>query len=119
MRGKRIDALTSHLDFTPTFLSMLGVKTNLKFDGQNMWDLATGNKTKLRDYIVTNYGGHASVCNHDWYYFQNINDENAGFGPQLYNRRTDYVEEKNVAKDNSAVVAELRQKLLKAHLYNA
>jgi len=118
MRGRRIDSLVNHIDFTPTFLSMLGVKTNLKFDGQNMWDLVTGNKTELRDYNVTNYGGHASVCNHDWYYFQNIKDENANFGPQLYNRKTDYVEEKNVAKDNPSVVAELRQKLLKAHLYN-
>jgi len=117
-RGNRVDAITSHQDFTPTFLSMLGVETNLKFDGQNMWDLVSGNKTKLRDYVITNWGGHASICNHDWYYFQNIANENAGFGPQLYNRKTDYLEEKNVAQDNPRVVADLRQKLLKAHLYN-
>ena len=118
MRGKRCDSLVGHLDFTPTFLSLLGVETNLKFKGQNMWDMVTGNKKELRDYIVTNYGDYASVCNHDWYYFQNINNEKAGFGSQLYDRHKDYLEEKNVADKHPEIVADLRQKLLKAHLYN-
>ena len=114
-RGKRIDALTGHVDFTPTFLSLLGVETNLSFDGQNIWDLATGNKTKLRDNIVTNYGGYGSVHTHKWHYFQNIANDDGGFGPQLYDVVKDHNETKNVVENYPEVAAGLKQILKKAH----
>ena len=114
-RGKRIDALTGHVDFTPTFLSLLGVETNMSFDGRNIWDLATGNKTKLRDYIVTNYGGYGSVHTHKWHYFQNIANDDDGFGPQLYDVVKDYNETKNVVENYPEVAVGLKQILKKAH----
>ena len=115
VKGKRIDALTSHLDFTPTFLSMLGVETNWDFDGQNMWDLVTGDKKELRDHVVTNYGGYACVHTPKWHYFQNIKDEDAGFGPHLYDVEKDRMEEKNVIQNHAEEAADLKKKLMNAH----
>ncbi len=115
MKGKRIDALVSHMDFVPTFLSMLGVETNLEFDGQNMWDLVTGNKKELRDHVVTNWGNYACVHTPQWHYFQNIQKENAGFGPQLYDVEKDIMEEKNVIQNHPEEAADLKKKLMNAH----
>jgi len=113
--GKRIDALTGHVDFTPTFLSLLGVETNMSFDGKNMWDLVTGSKTKLRDYIVTNYGSYGSVHTHKWHYFQHVRNDNEGFGPQLYDVVNDHAEEKNVVKDYPEAATGLKQILKNVH----
>ncbi len=113
--GKRIDEIVGHVDFTPTFLSMLGVETNLTFDGGSMWDIATGSKPKLRDHIVTNYGGFASVHTKKWTYFQNVSNDSAGFGPQLYDRDTDLHEKTNVADQYPNVAIGLKQILKKAH----
>ena len=109
--GKRIDALTSHMDFLPTFLSLLGVDSNILFDGRNMWDLVTGSEKKLRDYAVTGYGNFGSIHNHKWHYFQNVWGDNTGLGPQLYNLENDYAEEVNVVDTNPSAVNELKQVL--------
>ncbi|MFC1551487.1 sulfatase [Candidatus Latescibacterota bacterium] len=105
--GKRIDALTSHMDFLPTFLGMLGVKSNLTFDGQNMWDLVTGAKDKLRDYAVTGYGNFGSVHTKKWHYLRNIWGDDPGLGPQLYDITTDPLEGKNVFAQHPDVVVGL------------
>jgi arylsulfatase A-like enzyme len=113
--GKRIDEIVGHVDYTPTFLSMLGVETNLNFDGGSMWDIATGKKNKLRDHIVTNYGGFASVHTKKWTYFQNVANDAAGFGPQLYDMPNDTQETTNVAGSYPDVAAGLKQILKQAH----
>jgi arylsulfatase A-like enzyme len=105
--GKRIDALTSHMDFMPTFLEMLGVKTNREFDGQNMWDLITGAKDKLRDYAVTGYGNYGSVHTEKWHYLRNVWGKEPGLGPQLYDITVDHNEEVNVIADHPDVVTGL------------
>jgi arylsulfatase A-like enzyme len=105
-RGKRIAELASHLDFTPTFLSLLGVKTNLKFDGGNLWDLAEGRK--LRDAVVTGFGDFGSVHTFKWHYFRNVWGDFAGLGPQLYDLERDPREEKNVVGSHPQVVAEMK-----------
>ncbi len=108
-RGKRIDALTSHMDFLPTFLDLLGVECNLSFDGSNMWDLVTGSKKKLRDHAVTGYGNFGSVHNHKWHYFQKLWGDNPGLGPALHDLEKDFAEEKNVLEKNPGVVAEMKR----------
>jgi len=114
LRGKRIEALTSHQDFTPTILGMLGIETNVSFDGYDMWDMATGAKKTLRDFVVTNYGGYGSVHTPDWHYFQNIDNEQAGFGPQLYDVVADRAETKNVVTKHSGVAEELKKIVIAA-----
>lgn len=105
--GTRIAPLASHLDFTPTFLGMLGVDTNLDFDGRNMWDLVTGSAEKLRDYAVTGYSNFGSVHTPDWHYYRNVWGNNPGLGPQLYDLKTDPLEERDVADANPKVTAKM------------
>lgn len=111
-RGKRIDGLTSHVDFVPTFLSLLGIQTNLSFDGHDMWELVTGSKKKLRDYVVSGYkDSYGSVKTHDWYYYQNVWGGDPGLGPQLYNLAKDPFEVDNVVQNHPEVVAEMKRYL--------
>ncbi len=105
--GKRISALTSHMDFLPTFLSMLEVESNLTFDGHNMWDLVTGAKDKLRDYAVTGYDNFGSVHTSKWHYLRNVWGDDPGLGPQLYDVENDYHEEKNIIAKHPDVVTGL------------
>jgi len=97
------------MDFLPTFISMLGVETNINFDGQNMWDLVTGAKKKLRDHAITGYGNFGSVHNHKWHYFQNVWGDNPGLGPHLNDLERDYAEEINVVKKHHEVVAGMKK----------
>ncbi len=110
-RGKRIDSLASHMDFLPTFLSLLDVDCNVLFDGQNMWDLVTGSRKNLRDYVVTGYSNFGSIHTEKWHYFQNVRGKNSGLGPQLYYIVNDHGEEKNVVDKHPGVVADLKLKL--------
>lgn len=108
-RGKRIDALTSHMDFMPTFLSLLGVEGYTDMDGKNMWDLVDGGKKKIHEHVITSYSNFGSVHNHKWHYFQNVWGDNPGLGPALYDLEKDFREEKNVVQHNPRVVAEMKR----------
>jgi len=111
-RGKRMEELAGHLDFTPTFLSLLGVETNLSFDGGNLWELLDGRK--LHDFVATGFDNFGAVHTRRWHYFQNIWGEDPGLGPQLYDLENDPLEEKNVAALHPEVVAEMKAILEKA-----
>jgi arylsulfatase A-like enzyme len=123
--GKRIAELASHLDFTPTFLSLLGVKTNVEFDGGNLWDLASGGK--LRDSTVTAFQNFGAVHTHKWHYFQKIWEEApppgaqpyiwtgaSDLGSQLYDLEKDPHEQENVLPKHPDVVADMKAILEKS-----
>ncbi len=110
-RGKRVDALTSHMDFLPTFLHILGIDCNVLFDGRNAWDLVTGSQKKLRDYVITGYSDFGSIHTDKWHYFQNVLGKDPGLGPQLYDVVRDHTEEKNLVGTNPDVVSELKKTL--------
>lgn len=107
-RGKRIEALTGHVDFLPTFLSLLGVKCNVTFDGKDMWPLVTGAASRLRDRMVTGYSDFGAVHTPAWHYFQNIWGKDPGLGPALYDLKTDAAETMNVADKNPDTVREMK-----------
>ncbi len=113
-RGKRIDALTSHTDFMPTFLSLLGVEGYTDMDGRNMWDLVTGTQEKIHEHAITGYGNFGSIHNHKWHYFQNVWGKDKGLGPALYDLENDHGETKNVVRNNPRVVAEMKRILEEA-----
>jgi len=106
--GKRIPALTSHLDFLPTFLHLLGVEGYTDTDGQNMWDLVTGARSEIHQQVITGFKNFGSVHTLKWHYFQNVWGDDPGLGPALYDLEKDPGEETNVADQHPRVVAEMK-----------
>ena len=106
--GKRIDSLTSHLDFMPTFLSLLGVEGYQNMDGKDMWSMVTGEKIKIHEQVIVGYGNFGAVRNSKWHYFQKVWKDDPGHGPALYDLEKDYAELHNVAKQNPQVVAKMK-----------
>jgi len=117
-RGKRIDALTSHLDFMPTFLSLLGIEGYDRMDGRNMWELVSGNREKIHEHLITGFKNFGSVHNRKWHYFQNIWEDDPGHGPALYDLEEDPGETVNVLRKHPRVVAEMKGILSQAFQEN-
>jgi arylsulfatase A-like enzyme len=112
--GKRISGLTSHLDFMPTFLHLLGVEGYTDTDGRNMWDLVTGKKSEIHAHVITGYSNFGSVHNLKWHYFQNVWADDPGLGPALHDLEKDAGEETNVVEHHPQIVAEMKTLLQQA-----
>jgi len=112
--GKRIDALTSHLDFMPTFLSLLGVEGYNDMAGKDLWPLVTGEKKKLRDHTVIGFNNFGAVRTEKWHYFQKVWGKDPGHGPALYDLENDYAELHNVSDKHPDVVSKMKKIMQKA-----
>ena len=112
--GKRIPALTSHLDFMPTFLYLLGVEGYTDTDGRNMWDLVTGASSEIHKHVITGFKNFGSVHTLKWHYFQNVWENDPGLGPALHDLEKDPGEETNVVGQHPRTVAEMKNLMQKA-----
>lgn len=108
-RGKRIEGLTSHMDFMPTFLSLLGVEGYKDMDGRNMWDLVTGSEKEIHKQVISGFSQFGSVHNLKWHYHQNVWGDDPGLGPALYDLEKDHNEEKNVLQNHPQMIAEMKR----------
>ncbi|MBI3971986.1 MAG: sulfatase [Chloroflexi bacterium] len=64
-RDEVVSAFVQHIDLAPTILAWQGV-SHEPLDGDNLWDLATGKRAGLRDWVLTVWGFEASVRDHTW-----------------------------------------------------
>jgi arylsulfatase A-like enzyme len=112
-RGKRVSGFVQVPDYVPTFLGRLNIKPSARVTGQDLWPYVTGEKTNSRDHIVTAYGYIASVTTPDWNYSAIWNKEKyqGTYKPQLYDRKKDPHELKNVADQHPEVLKHLQAKL--------
>jgi len=111
--GKRIDSLVGALDFMPTFLALLGIDDYKNVDGQNVWQLVTGQSPSVHDNVYCAYHNFAAIHNLDWHYFQHLRRDKPGKGPCLYNLKDDPAQTKNVIREFPQVAQDLRSKLQK------
>lgn len=111
LAGKRVDALVSHADYMPTFLSLLDVQGPKEMTGSNFWPLATGEVESIHDRVFTGYSNFGAVHDREWHYFQNIKGKNPGKGPALYELKSDPEMSRNVIKEHPDVAAEMRRHL--------
>lgn len=112
--GREIDSLVSSVDFMPTFLNFLDVEKDLGMDGENFWNLATGETDSIHDRVFTEYGNLAAVRDPKWHYFQREREETArGLAPCLYNLESDPDERQNVYRDYPDIAQEKRKILEK------
>jgi arylsulfatase A-like enzyme len=109
--GKRVSALTSTIDYAPTFCSLLGIDDQDHMDGKNLWPLVEGRSDSLHERTFTQFGNFASVRNDSWHYFQHLSGNNVGAGPCLYDLNADPDETQNVAEAHPDQVQQLRERI--------
>jgi arylsulfatase A-like enzyme len=112
-RGKRVSGFVQVPDYVPTFLGRLNIKPSTRVTGQDLWPYVTGEATNSRDHIVTAYGYIASVTTPEWNYSAIWNREKykGTYKPQLYDRKKDPHELKDVADQHPEVLKHLQAKL--------
>jgi arylsulfatase A-like enzyme len=107
--GRRVAGFVQHPDLMPTLLDLVGVGAPARVTGESLRPLVESGSASKRETIVTGWGEHGAVRNHEWVYIGRWSP-----GPafeQLYDVRKDPKELKDVAFANPTVAAELRARL--------
>jgi arylsulfatase A-like enzyme len=107
--GRRVKGFVQHPDLMPTVLDLAGVRAPARVTGQSLRALAENQSDSGRDTIVTGWGEHGAVRNHEWVYIGRWSTGQAF--EQLYDVRRDPNELADVAATNPKVVAAFRARL--------
>jgi arylsulfatase A-like enzyme len=111
--GHKVSGFAQHPDVFPTVLGRLGLKPGPRVTGQDLWPYVTGDRTNPRDYIVSAFGGVASVRTPEWNYSTVWNKQYypGSYKPQLYDLKRDPDELTTVADQHPEVLTHLQAKL--------
>ncbi len=109
-----VDAFVQNHDLMPTLLGRLGVRADWT-DGADLWPLVTGERTAVRDRIVTGWAsfvtgnavGRASVRDDRWNFCTAVGYEDEA-GDELFDLEIDPEERRNVAGLHPEIVSERR-----------
>ena len=107
--GRRVKGFVQHPDLMPTVLDLVGVPAPARVTGESLRPLIESGSSSGRETIITGWGEHGAVRNHEWVYIGRWSP-GAPF-EQLYDVRRDPKELIDVAGKNPAVVAEFRARL--------
>jgi len=107
--GRRVKGFVQHPDLMPTLLDLAGIPAPARVTGESLRPLIESTAASKRETLVTGWGEHGAVRNHEWVYIGRWSP-GAPF-EELYDVRKDPKELKNVAAANPTVVAELRARL--------
>jgi arylsulfatase A-like enzyme len=117
--GLRVKGYTQQKDLVPTLLDLAGIKTRIRFDGQSLMQLVTGEKASLdSEFYITEC---TWMRKHGWrtpeWKLIVALEPDFHFKPpvELYNLVEDPKENNNLAKERPDVVALLRKRML-AHI---
>lgn len=103
--GQRIKALVQTHDLLPTLLDLCGLSIEASMmHGKSIWPVITGEKSRIRDHIVTGYheSGHRCVRTEEWSFISR-----ADAPDELYNLIEDPGEKRNRIGDKPDLAAEL------------
>jgi arylsulfatase A-like enzyme len=111
--GKKVAGFVQTPDVAPTVLGRLNIKPSSRVTGEDLWPFVTGEKTNQREYIVSSFGGIASVRTPEWNYSAIWDKERykGHYNPQLYDLKQDPNELKSVADNHPEVLTHLQSKL--------
>ncbi len=109
-----VDAFVQNHDLMPTLLGRLGVRADWT-DGADLWPLVTGERTAIRDRIVTGWAsfvtgnavGKASVRDDRWNFCTAVGYEDEA-GDELFDLERDPEERHNVADMHPEIVSARR-----------
>lgn len=107
--GKRFDTMVETTEIFPTILDFFHVRQPPRIHGQSLLPLMAGEVKSIRDYA---YMGHFKrnwrISNQEWTFILNFDKDK---GNELYNRRDDPGEQKNLIGDNTLKSMELELEL--------
>lgn len=109
-QAQEVDGFVQNHDVMPTLLNQLGIPCDWT-DGENFWQLVTGEQTSIRDRIVTGWAdfttgnarGRVSVRDEHWNFCTAVGYDDAD-GDELFDLTEDPTEIHNVARNHSDVV---------------
>jgi arylsulfatase A-like enzyme len=107
--GRRISGYVQHTDLMPTVLDYLAVEAPSRVTGINRRGMIDAQGRSNFESVVTGWGEHAALRTPEWVYIQRWSP-----GPkfeQLYDLKKDPKELTNVAAENAAVVAHMKEQL--------
>jgi arylsulfatase A-like enzyme len=116
--NRDVTALVQNHDLMPTILSLLEIPCGWT-DGENLWPLVTGQKSAIRERIITGWAdmsaagsgrGRASVRDDRWNFCTSVGFEDEA-GDELFDLSSDPEERHNVAGEHTRVVADCRAEL--------
>ncbi len=109
--GQRVAGFVQHHDIMPTALSIMGLSAPERALGTDIWPLAIGDTSPLRDTIVIGWSRYASVRTPRWNLITPWTQLPAGQQPvrQLYDLQTDPEELDDVIENHPQVVRELSE----------
>jgi arylsulfatase A-like enzyme len=130
-KGRRFPCLVQPPDMMPTILDVLGISTNLaapyaapkgvllpqdiitkqreaSLTGRSLLPILAEEKKSIRDFAVTaHHGRQWAIRTQEWSYFLNFD----GRPPELYNRKADPAEQRNIITKNQDMADELELRL--------
>ncbi len=111
-RGKMVDNLVSLIDLYPTLAEMTGARKPAELDGESLVPLLSGKSSRSRNTAFAMFSGCTSNTTMymwrrgEWKYVAY-----PGYGPQLFNLKTDPEEIDNLAARRPEVVAKMDEEL--------
>ena len=114
VKGERVSSVVQHVDLFPTVLDLLGIHTPSKIDGSSLLPMLNGGIPAGRTvYVETMYPS----LHYGWSPLAGIVTEQFKYvdapKPELYERRRDPGETRNLFAEKTQTVAELKQSLVK------
>ena len=113
-QGQEVDAFVQNHDLMPTLLHQLGIPCDWT-DGEDFWQLVTGEQSSIRDRIIIGWAGFAtgnargrvSVRDERWNFCTAVGYDDPD-GDELFDLADDPAEIHNVAENHPAVVKACR-----------
>ena len=104
--GQVYDKPVISLDIAATAVSLAGLPKAPELDGVDLIPYLTNvNTGKPHDALYWRWGGQAAILKDDWKYIKN------GINEYLFNMKTDFVESKNLIRQETAIATNLKSQL--------
>jgi arylsulfatase A-like enzyme len=106
--GERSEALVQTPDLMPTVLDAAGVEAKQTFTGTSLMPILEGQKESVRDFAVTSsLQKSRTIRTPEWTYIMYLD----GDSPELYDRKNDPTEQRNVLAEHKGIADALELQL--------